>query len=148
MKPKLTLITSLCLAAIAAGCNQEKTTSQQINELKAETKEVTQEMKDYTFAQKEEFTATMKSQLGEINRELDQLTAKIENSSASAKAEAQPKLQALREKSALLGKKLDEAQNATESTWDSVKAGTKEAYADLKHGFNQARQWVSEKIAP
>jgi hypothetical protein len=42
---------------------------------------------------------------------------------------------------------LDVARNATESTWDSVKAGSKKAYGELKDGFQQARQWVSEKIA-
>jgi ElaB/YqjD/DUF883 family membrane-anchored ribosome-binding protein len=79
---------------------------------------------------------------------LDQLAAKIEKSSDAAKAEAKPKLQALREKADQLGKQLDEAKNATESTWDSVKAGSKKAYNELKDGFNQARQWVSDKIAP
>jgi hypothetical protein len=43
---------------------------------------------------------------------------------------------------------LDKAKNATESTWDDVKAGFKKAYSELKDGFNQARQWVSDKIAP
>ena len=47
-----------------------------------------------------------------------------------------------------LKKQLDEAKSATESTWDSVKAASKKGYNELKDGFNQARQWVSDKIAP
>ncbi len=40
------------------------------------------------------------------------------------------------------------AKNATESTWDSVKSGFQKAYDATKDGFNQSRQWVSDKIAP
>jgi hypothetical protein len=65
-----------------------------------------------------------------------------------AKAEARPKLAALRDQSAKLKTQLSEVENATESTWDSVKAGSKKAYEALADGFQQARQWVSEKIAP
>jgi hypothetical protein len=90
----------------------------------------------------------MEKQLAELNRELDQLSAKVEKSSDAAKAEARPKLQALRDQAAKLNKQLDEARNATESTWDDVKAGFTKGYAEVKDGFNQARQWVSDKIAP
>ena len=88
------------------------------------------------------------SQLAAINKDLDQLEAKIEKSSDAVKAEAKPKLQSLRDQAAKLNKHLDEAKNATESTWDSVKASSKKAYNELKDGFNNARQWVSDKIAP
>lgn len=39
-------------------------------------------------------------------------------------------------------------KDATESNWESVKAGSKKAYGELKDNFNQARQWLSDKIAP
>lgn len=39
-------------------------------------------------------------------------------------------------------------KGATESTWDNVKSGSSKAYDDLKDGFQHARQWVSDKIAP
>ncbi len=67
-------------------------------------------MKDYTFAQKAEFAEKMQGQLASINKDLDQLAAKIENSSDAVKAEAKPKLQALRDQAAQLNKQLDEAQ--------------------------------------
>ncbi len=148
MKYKELLLTFLALAAVTAGCDKETTTSQKIEKLQTETKAATQDLKNYTFAQKTEFTDKMRAQLAEINLELDQLAAKFEKSSDAAKAEARPKLQALREKADQLGKQLDEARNATEPTWESVKAGSKKAFDEFKVGFNQARQWVSEKIAP
>jgi cytochrome c556 len=141
-------LTLLFAAVFTAGCNKEQTTSQQLDKVQAETKEAAQDLKDYAYAQKAEFVATMETQLAEINRDLDQLAAKIAKASDAAKAEATPKLQVLRDQTAKLTKQLDEAKNATESTWDDVKAGFKKGYGELKDGFNQARQWVSDKIAP
>ena len=148
MKNKILVIILLSIAAFAVGCNKEQTTTQQIEKVKTETKQAAQDMKDYTFAQKAEFVAAMQVQLDALNKDLDQLSAKIESSSDAVKAEAKPKLQALRDQAAQLNKQLDDAKNATESTWDSVKAGFQKAYDATKDGFNQARQWVSDKIAP
>jgi methyl-accepting chemotaxis protein len=148
MKNKTLLLTLLSAAAFAVGCNKAETTSQQLDKVQAETKQAVQDMKDYTFKQKTEFVEKMQGQLAELNRDLDQLAAKIEKSSDAVKAEAQPKLQALRDQAAQLNTQLDEARNATEFTWDSVKSGFSKAYEATKDGFNQARQWVSDKIAP
>jgi ElaB/YqjD/DUF883 family membrane-anchored ribosome-binding protein len=90
----------------------------------------------------------MQGQLDALNKDIDALSSKIENSSDAVKADAKPKLQALRDEASGLNKQLDEAKNATETTWDSVKAGTKRAYNGLKDDFQQARQWASDKIAP
>ena len=141
-------ITVLSIAAFAVGCEKQQTTSQQLETVKTETKQAAQDMKDYTYAQKAEFVAAMQVQLDALNKDLDQLAAKIDSSSDAVKAEAKPKLQALRDQAAQLNKQLDDAKNATESTWDSVKAGCSKAYDATKDGFNQARQWVSDKIAP
>lgn len=157
MKRHTFIFTCLAVTAFAVGCkpSEEKTaaanreaTAQQIDKVTKETKEVAQDMKDYAYAQKAEFVEKMRSQMAEINRDLEQLSAKIEKSTDAAKAEAQPKLQALRDQAARLNKQLDEASNATESTWNDVKAGFKKGYGELKDGFQQARQWVSDKIAP
>jgi ABC-type transporter Mla subunit MlaD len=148
MQHKAILITLLSAAAFAVGCNKEETTSQQLDKVKTETKEAAQDMKDYTYAQKAEFVKQMQSQLAALNEDLDKLSAKVESSSDAVKAEAKPKLQALRDQAGQLNKQLDDVKNATESTWDSVKAGTKKAYDAVADGFKQARQWVSDKVAP
>jgi cytochrome c556 len=148
MKNKTILITLLSAAAFAVGCNKEQTTSQQLDNAQAETKQAAQQMKDYTYAQKSAFVETMQTQLAALNRDLDQLSAKIESSSDAVKTEAKPKLQVLRDQTAGLNKQLDEVRNASESTWDSVKTGFKKAYESSKDEFSQARQWASNKIAP
>jgi hypothetical protein len=144
MKPHTLMITFLSVAAFAVGCRRDSA-SQQLDKIQEKTKEAVQDMKDYTFAQKVEFTEKMEGQLVEIHKDLDQLDAKIEKSSDAVKAEIKPKLQALRAREARLNKQLNEVKNATESTWDTVKSGTKEAYDAVQEGFQQSRQWV---IAP
>ena len=150
MKNKTLLITFLSVAAFAIGCkpSDEKSTSQQLDKVQTETKQAAQDMKDYTFAQKDEFVKYMQGQLTTLNQDLDKLSAKIDSASDAVKAEAKPKLQALRDQAAKLNQQLADASNATETTWDSVKAGTKQAYDAVVKSFNDARQWVSDKIAP
>jgi chromosome segregation ATPase len=148
MKNKALLFTVLSIAAFAAGCDKDQTASQQIDKVQTETKAAAEDMKDYTFAQKDEFVAKMQVQIDALNKDLEQLSAKIDKSSDAVKAEAKPKLQALRDQVSQLNQQLDKAKNATESTWDDVKSGFQKAYDSTKDGFNQARQWVSDKIAP
>jgi chromosome segregation ATPase len=148
MKNKILLLTLLSAAAFATGCDKEKTTAQQIDKVQTETKQAAADMKDYTFAQKDEFVKYMQGQLTTLNQDLDKLAAKIDSSSDAVKAEAKPKLQDLRDQAAKLNQQLADASNATESTWDSVKAGTKKAYDAVEKGFMDARQWLSDKIAP
>jgi chromosome segregation ATPase len=148
MKPFLPFFICFALVALAAGCDQKPTTSQQLDQLKTETQAAAQDLQDYTFARKAEFVETMEVQLAALKQELDQLAAKIESSSDAVKADARPKLQALRYEVMQLDKHLDNARHATESTWDSVKATSQKAFDSLKDGFQQSRQWVSDKIAP
>ena len=148
MKNNKLMITFLSAAAFTVGCNKEGTTSQQIDKAQAKTEEAAQDMKDYSYAQKNLFVEKMQGQLAALNRDVDQLAARIEKSSDAVKAEAKTKLQALRDQTEKLNKQLDEVKNATESTWDSVKSGFKKAYESSKDGFQQARQWLSDKIEP
>lgn len=148
MKNNTLLITFLSAVTFAVGCDKEKTTAQQMETVKTETQQAARDMKEYTFAQKDEFVKYMQGQLTTLNQDLDKLSAKIETSNDALKADARPKLQALRAQAAKLNEQLAAAQNATESTWDSVKATSKKAYESLASGFSDARQWVSDKIAP
>jgi DNA anti-recombination protein RmuC len=147
---KILLITSFLAAAFAVGCkpSTNETTAQKLDKAQADVKAAAQEMRDYTFAQKAEFVATMKVQLADLNRDLNELSAKIEKSSDAVQANAKPKLAALRDQATQLNKRLDEVANATESTWNTIKADSQKAWAALKDGFAQSRQWVSDKIAP
>lgn len=153
MNSKPLLATFLLGVLYSTGCTKEQpttpqTTAPQFGKAEAGAKEAAREMKDYAYAQKVEFSAKMQGQLDSLNQELDQLSAKIENSSDAVKAEAKPKLQALRDQAALLTKQLDAVKDSNESTWDSVKATSQKALDSVKDGFQQSRQWRSDKIEP
>lgn len=148
MKNITLLVTFLSAAAFIVGCEKQTTTAQQMDKAQSETKQAAQGMKDYTYAQKAEFCTAMQAQLTALDQDLDKLSAKIDSSSDAVKAEAKPKLQAMRDQAAKLKLQLADVPNATESTWDSVKAGSQQTYDALAKSFADARQWVSDKIAP
>src|SRR5689334_18744776 len=112
MKNKTLFLTVLSIASFTLGCDEGKTTSKQLDKIQEETAAAAQDMKDYTFAQKAEFVEKMQGQLTELDRELDQLAARIEKASDTVKAEAKPRFQALRDQTAQLNKQLDEVKNA------------------------------------
>jgi hypothetical protein len=150
-------ITFFAVTAFAVGCKPAAERSadeshsdraDQFDKVKMATKEATHEMKEYAYAEKAEFVAKIRSQLDEIKGLLDRLSAKVEKSSDAAKAEAKPKLEALREQAEKMDKQLGEAKNASESTWGDVKGGFAKGYAEFKDKFQQTRQWVSDRIAP
>jgi hypothetical protein len=148
MKHNNLIISLLALVTFAVACDKEQTTSQQIDKVQAETKQAAQDMKDYTYAQKSAFVETMQGQLAALNRDLDQLSAKVEKSSDTCQSRGKAQASGVAGPGDKLNQQLDKAKNATESTWDDVKSGSKKAYNELAAGFEQARQWVSDKIAP
>ncbi len=143
-----TLVITFLSAVFAVGCNQDQTTSQQLDQAQADAKQAAEVLKDYTYTQKAAFVEKMQAQLAQLDRDVDQLSAKVEGSSDAVKAEAGPKLQILRDQSAHLKKQLEDVKNAPASTWESVRNGFRQAYESAKDGFQQARQYVSDKIAP
>ena len=81
MKRNKLMITFLSVTAFTMGCNKEGTTSQQLDKVQAKTEEAAQDMKDYTYAQKAQFVEKMRAELTALNRDLDQLAARVEKSS-------------------------------------------------------------------
>ena len=146
----LLLTISLLGAVLAAGCKPSTTdtTAQQLDKAQAATKDAANQIRDYTYEQKAEFVAAMQSQLADLNRSLDEISARIEKSGAAVQADAEPKLVALRGQATQLGKQLAKIADATPSTWSVIKADSEKAYAALKDGVAQSRQWISDKVAP
>ena len=139
MKHQNLLITLLAVSAFAVGCEKSATenreaTAKQIDKVQAETKEAAQEMKNYSYAQKGEFVQKMQGQLSGLNRDLDELGARIEKSSDAVKAEAKPKLQALRDQTVQLNQKLDEVKNASEWPGRASKAVSRQPMTRRRTG--------------
>ncbi len=132
----------------AAALKPQGSAAVHLEKAKAETREVAQAMRDYAYAEKAEFVDRMGKELVNIQEELDRLGTKVDKASGAAKADARVELRTARGKWAQAKKQLDQAEIATESSWDDVKTGFKQSYADLKDSFEKTRQWLSDKIAP
>jgi cytochrome c556 len=148
MKTKAVLVALISAAAFVMGCHKQETISQQLDQVEAKTKKAVQNLKDYSFSEKNEFIFAVQNQLTNLNQNVSQLSAKIDSASASIQIEAKPKMQSLRDKFSILNQRLADTQNASEATWDRLKADTQEAYDAVEQGVRDSRQWVSEKIAP
>jgi DNA-binding protein YbaB len=127
---------------------QDSAAALQLVKAKAATAEAVVAMDDYAYARKAEFVAKMESELVATQEELDRLGVKVASSAGAVKAEATTKLDAARVKLAQSKQQLQQAENATESTWNDVKKGFKESYGGLKDSIVLTRQWLSDKIAP
>jgi len=157
---KLTLLLFITAAtASVAGCKStadnptnerqpDSAAAFQLAKAKAATAEAAVAMDDYAYARKAEFIAQMNKDLGALQDDLNLLGAKVERSSGAVKADAKAKLAVVREKWVKTRQQLDQAENATDSTWNDVKSGFKGSYADLKDSISATRLWLSEKIAP
>jgi hypothetical protein len=144
-------LTLIAAVALATGCgssssDNDKPAFEQTPKGQADIKQTAQDKADYTFAQRAEFTKEMKGEIAAINLDIEKLSLKVEKGTDAAKAEAKPKLQALRDQVTALNADLDKVPGATESTWDSVKSGCAKGYASLKDGFQAASKWVSDKF--
>lgn len=154
---KTRVITSFLVAAFAISCKpsgekpvalSNEATAPRKESVQAATKEIVQDVQDYTFEKKTEFVAAMQGHLAEMNRDLDDLSVRIEKSSEAVKAEAKPRLAALREQATQWKKQIGDAGDATTSIWSVIKVDVEKTYAAMKDGLAQARQTVSDKIAP
>ena len=147
------------VAALGSGCKSttEKSTNEiqqnsaaafQLTKAKAATLEAAQAMEDYAYVRKAEFVAKMNAELVATQEELDRLGAKVSSAAGAAKADATTELAAARVKLAQTKQQLNQAENATESSWNDVKRGFKESYSGLKDSIVLTRQWLSDKVAP
>ena len=162
MKPNRLMITEMsaaCALMIACGCSPSNDStptttptsaevSAKLDQAKEQTKEAVAAIKDYSYAQREEYAAQMRAQLDQTKHELDDLSIKLESSASAANDDAKARIQQLHQKLDDVSKQLDGVKDSTESNWAQFQAGVNKAYDDLKESFNKARQWLSDKIAP
>ena len=153
---KIYIISALIAIIMAVGCSPSKDKAEaeneavvkQIDKTQDAAKDAAMDLKAYTYDRKNEFVDAMKKQVVALDTNIKELAAMIEKSSDQIKAEAEPKLAALREQSSLLSKQIAKIDQSTPSTWETIKAETQKAYGSLKDSLGTARQWVSDKIEP
>jgi uncharacterized protein YicC (UPF0701 family) len=140
-----------------AGCNPSnrseteatvKPIDQQMDQVESSVDQAADELNAYTYAQRQTFITKMEALSAGLTRQLDELTASVERSSAAVKADAEPRLARLKTQRDAIDEQLSAVKSANASTWERTKATTAQAYEDLKSGLNETRQWLGEAIAP
>ena len=90
------------------------------------------------MSMKDDYVATMESQIKTWDAEVDKLSAKGEQMNADARAKYAEQLKTMRANRDAAYKKLQEMQAANESTWQQMQAGADEAWAAMKSAMDQA----------
>ena len=101
---------------------------------------------DVSYSNRQDFIAKMKDEAKNLESQMERLQVKATNAADNASAEAKTKLETLKEKSKNLNVEIDKAQNSNESTWNDVKASSRKAMDDAKNSFQDAKDWLSDKI--
>jgi len=125
--------------------SSDPATTQQLAQVKQDVQKTMQDLKDYTYDQKEDFFKTIQSDVDELNQEMSQLSAKIDRASDAVKATAKPKLDSLMVQISKLNIEVDEAKTATESIWGDAKLKVQRAYDDAKQTFHDVADWVDQQ---
>jgi hypothetical protein len=85
-------------------------------------------------------------QLGKWKNAIADLTAKIEVAEESAKTKLREQLDGLHDKRVQAEKKLEEISTTSQETWDTVKAGIEQGWADLTRTAKTAARKVRETM--
>ena len=79
---------------------------------------------------------------------MERLRRVIDRSSGATRADAEARLEVVSDGWAAAKAQLDSAETATEASWEDVQSRYRAARSDLKRSFDDARQWLSERIEP
>ncbi|MFO1446941.1 MAG: hypothetical protein U1F61_02090 [Opitutaceae bacterium] len=154
MKNQLLAISLLCLTAATAckpvddkmsASSGSALTAGSATQSKSMSAENTPPGRVYAFEQKGEFVSSMKAQLAELSRSVDELSAQVDKSTDTVKAEAKPKVVALRAQVKAMTQQLAKVDDATAATWVAASSSAETAHVALKEGLMQSRDWMATK---
>lgn len=132
----------------AAKRDDPETAAAQREEAITATKEAAESIKNYSHAEKDKFIDEAKRELADIRSEVERLRAEVDRSSGEARADAEARLEVVRQKLDAAKAQIDRAETATEDSWDDVRSGYWTAREDLRTSFDQTRQWMSDRMEP
>ena len=90
------------------------------------------------MAKKDEYVATMESEIKKWDAEVDNLNAKGAQLSAEARAGYDTQVKALRADRDFAFSKLEELRTANESAWDQMQTGVDAAWTTMKNALDKA----------
>lgn len=94
---------------------------------------------------RDEYLEKLKARLDEWNADIDKLESKTREAQASAKAQYEKQLVAMREMRDDAQKKFSEMQKASDEAWDVMLKGTEKAWQTWASAFEKARSKFTSK---
>lgn len=88
------------------------------------------------MTKRDEYVAKMKSQLDDMNSQLDKLAAKSKTAKKEMQAKYKQEMADLRAQSAKANAMLDDLKNAGENAWENMVAEIDKVGDALKHSYN------------
>ena len=138
-----TLIGATLLTAGLAGCSREDradasaTAKEAYSDTKAAVSNVWDELRTFSFDQRNEFTTNAKALSARAEAQLSEVRADYSEAKASASRKAA--MAELKDSEADYKQKLDALGNATAATWDSAKNNVIAAWDRLQASIQKAR---------
>jgi hypothetical protein len=100
---------------------------------------------NYVYQQKDKFVAHASAELSDLDQKIKQFSDKAAGAGSAANAEAQQKLQTIRDQRGSLEEKFNEAKTATENQWNKAQPEFQKAYDQTKESMKEAWDWLKEK---
>jgi len=113
----------------------------------ADIKDSLSSASDYTYDKKDAYLNAATNDLARLDQHIQNLSDRAATASDSVKADAQTKLQELRDKRTALDQKLDDVKNSTEANWTDTKAAFQTSYDDVKSSVKSTWQWLKDKMS-
>lgn len=145
MKPRY-CITVLAVSVGLLGCDKSNeasldrpATNVTAREVKQEVREAIAAGKEYLSSNKDQFVASAEVKLKQLDAKIAELGARAQTLQADAKAETTKAIDALSEQRAKLGDKLEAVKQASQETWQDVKAGFESALSEVEKAYDNLK---------
>ena len=102
-----------------------------------EARETIEATKEYTDQQKTAFQRKAQEELAALHQQIAVLRGKVEDASASTRAELQKSLNELEKKKDGVRKQLDELRHTTDRKWQEVQDGMNGALHELQQSYQK-----------
>ena len=138
-----TLLTATLAALVLTGCSERKRddladqTKEAYRDTKAAVAQGWDNLKDYTFEKRGDFTATLKARQADLEAGMSKLRAEYSEANASASRKAA--MAELRDSEANYREKLAALGNASADTWTAARDDVAAAWDRLQASYAKAR---------
>lgn len=109
------------------------------DKVKKETVEAVDAAKVYANEKKEEFSARMKNNIDEVDREIEDLKKQSESKSAEVRETTKKKLQELEAKRKVMAERYESLEKSTGKAWTKMKSGLEKALSEVRSAYREAK---------